>query len=328
MRDPYQVLGVSRNASQEEIKVAYRRLAKKLHPDLNPGRPDIERQFKEVNAAFDLVGDADKRGRFDRGEIDAAGQEQRTTWRSRGSRRAGGGPFGGFGRGAFGDNPFGSETAEDMFDELLRAARSRAGGSKRSSSTGPGRTDERRGGHDDRGADVTYNLTVDFVEAVQGIRKRVSFPDGKTFDLAIPPGAESGLKLRLKGQGQAGAGPSRAGDAYVEIAVAPHPYFERRGQDVHLDLPITLAEAVLGAAITVPTTDGKVTLKIPAGSNGTSTLRLKGKGVADPKSGARGDQYVRLRLMLPEELDRELERFVEKWKPKAYHPRKKAGIEG
>jgi DnaJ-class molecular chaperone len=321
MRDPYQTLGVSRGASQDDIKSAFRKLAKKFHPDLNPGKPEVERQFKEVNAAYDLLGDADKRGRFDRGEIDASGQEQRTGgfWRNArsGARaNAGGANAGGTNAGGdpFAGSPFGA--ADDIFEEFIRQATK--GGAGRGRRSGP---------RPERGADVTYSLKLDFTEAAAGIKKRVTFPDGRALDVAIPPGTEEGAKLRLKGQGRPGVHGGEAGDAYVDIQVAAHPFFERKGNDVYLDLPVTLGEAVQGAAITVPTIDGKVTLRVPEHSNAGTTLRLKSKGIADARSGGRGDQYVRIRIALPEEPDRELERFLEKWKPKSYQPRKKAGLE-
>ncbi len=321
MRDPYQTLGVPRGASQDEIKSAYRKLAKKFHPDLNPGKPDVERQFKEVNAAYDVVGDSEKRAKFDRGEIDASGNEQRGGggfWRNarssagagaRGNARADADPFAG--------SPFGADN--DIFEEFIRqATKGAAGGGRGRRGSGP---------RPERGADATYSLKLDFLEAAAGIvKKRVSFPDGKALDVTIPPGTEDGAKLRLKGQGKPGIGGAEAGDAYVEVQVAPHPYFERRGSDVYLDLPVTLQEAVAGAAITVPTIDGKVTLRVPENSNAGTTLRLKGKGI-DARGAPRGDQYVRIRIALPDEPDRELERFLEKWKPKSYQPRKKAGLE-
>ncbi|MSP50032.1 MAG: J domain-containing protein [Alphaproteobacteria bacterium] len=313
MRDPYQTLGVARGASHEDIKSAYRKLAKKFHPDLNPGKPDVERLFKEVSAAYDVIGDTDKRARFDKGEIDASGNEQRGGggfWRR---ARSGASARTNANADPFAGSPFGA--ADDIFDEFIRQATTGAAGSrKRGAGPGP-----------ERGADVTYLLKLDFLEAAAGLKKRVTFPDGKPLDVTIPPGTEDGAKLRLKGQGRAGG--AEAGDAYVDIQVAPHAHFERKSNDVHLDLPVTLGEAVTGAAITVPTIDGKVTLRVPENSNAGTTLRLKGKGIVDAKSGVRGDQYVRIRIALPDEPDRELERFLEKWKPKAYQPRKKAGLE-
>ncbi len=321
MRDPYQTLGVPRSASQDEIKSAYRKLAKKFHPDLNPGKPEVERQFKEISSAYDIVGDADKRARFDKGEIDASGNEQRSAggggggfWRNARSGAGARGNANNAGADPFAGSPFGA--GDDIFDEFIRqATKGAAGGRKRS------------GPRVERGGDVTYQLKLDFLEAAAGIKKRVTFPDGKAIDITIAPGTEDGSKLRLKGQGRPGAGGAEAGDAYVEIQVAPHAFFERKGSDIYLDLPVTLGEAVVGAAITVPTIDGKVTLRVPENSNAGTTLRLKGKGANDSKTGVRGDQYVRIRIALPEEPDRELERFLEKWKPKSYHPRKKAGLE-
>jgi DnaJ-class molecular chaperone len=310
MKDPYQTLGVARGASQDEIKAAYRRLAKKLHPDVNPGKPEVERQFKEVSGAYDIVGDVEKRAKFDRGELDSSGNEQKGGfWRG---ARPGGGQKANAGGAPFGDGAFGGD---DIFDEFIRQA------------TSGGRRGRRTGPVPERGADVTYSLKLDFLEAAAGIKKRVTFPDGKSLDITIAPGTEGGAKLRLKGQGRPGTGGADSGDAFVEVQVASHAYFERKGADIHLDLPVTLGEAVFGAAITVPTIDGKVTLRVPENSSAGTTLRLKGKGVADGKTGVRGDQYVHLRLALPDEPDRELERFLEKWKPKAYQPRKKAGLE-
>ncbi|MBM3533158.1 MAG: hypothetical protein FJX60_09015 [Alphaproteobacteria bacterium] len=320
MRDPYQTLGVPRGASQDEIKAAYRKLAKKFHPDLNPGKPEVERQFKEVNAAYDVVGDAEKRAKFDRGKIDASGQEQRQGgfWRGgRSGARANAGGGNAAGGDPFAGSPFGA--ADDIFEEFIRqATRGGAAGGRGRRSSGP---------RPERGADVTYSLKLDFAEAAAGIKKRVTFPDGRALDVAIPPGTEEGAKLRLKGQGRPGTHGGEAGDAYVDIQVAPHALFERKGNDVYLDLPITLQEALAGAAITVPTIDGKVTLRVPEHSNAGTTLRLKSKGIPDARGASRGDQYVRIRIALPDEPDRELERFIEKWKPKNYQPRKKAGLE-
>ena len=315
LRDPYQVLGIARTASQDEIKTAYRRLAKKLHPDLNPGRPEIERQFKDVASAYDLLSDPAKRGRFDRGEIDASGAEQRGGfWRSRAGQR---------GRGPFADGGQGGVDTEDLFEEFLRTAtRGRRGGA----GTGQQRGGWGRTAQTQRGSDVVVPLSLSLADAVAGVKRRVTLPDGKTVEVVVPPGTDTGQQMRLKGQGKPGTGGGEAGDAFVEITVEPHPHFERKGKDIHLDLPVTLSEAALGAAVTVPTLTGKVTLRVPKGSNGGTTLRLKGKGVPDAK-GATGDQYVHLKLMLPESPDGELEKFLERWRPRSYEPRKRAGFE-
>lgn len=291
MRDPYEVLGVPRTADADTIKQAYRKLAKQLHPDLNPGNTSIENRFKEVSAAYDLLSDAKKKDRYDRGEIDASGNERAHSRQSR-SNKAGG---------------FGSFDADDIFEMFTQAKRSGGANTKR------------------RGADVNYSLSVDFVAAATGTRRRLTLPDGRTLDVLIPPGTTEGTVLRLKGQGQPSASGGPDGDAYIEVQIEPHPYFERKGGDIHLDLPITLKEAVLGGSVPVPTVDGKVSLKIPAGSNTGSTLRLKGKGVPQ-KGGERGDQYVRLVVMLPDRIDTELRSFLEQWSPPGdYDVRRKFG---
>jgi DnaJ-class molecular chaperone len=300
MRDPYEVLGVRREATADEIKKAYRQLAKKLHPDLNPGNAKAAAQFKDVSAAYDLLSDADKRARFDRGEIDASGAEQRprSSYRAYAESPGGAKYSGGFDPG-------------DIFEDLF--GRNRGGG-----------WGGRGGGFKTRGADVAYEITVDFLEAVNGAKKRLTLPDGRTLDVTIPPGSEDGQQLRLKGQGTAGLGGGPSGDAYIEIHVKPHPFFRREGVDIHLNLPVTVPEAVLGAKITVPTVDGTVTMTIPKGSNTGTTLRLKGKGVPK-RGGVRGDQYVRLEVYLPDPPDPAFEKFVAEWN-RNYDVRSKLGL--
>jgi DnaJ-class molecular chaperone len=303
MRDPYQVLGLTKSASAEEIKQAYRRLAKQFHPDLNPGRPDIEQRFKDVSGAYNLLSDAEKRGRFDRGEIDANGNE-----RPMHRAYAGGGA-----RGAGGD--FGGFDAEDIFSDLFGAGR------RRGAAGGAG------AGFKSRGTDIAYSVTVPFTEAALGTKRRINLSTGKSIDVAIPPGTEDQQKLRLKGQGMSGIGGGPAGDAIIEVHVETHPFFIRKEQDIHLELPISLPEAVLGATIKVPTLDGQVAVKVPRGSNTGGTLRLKGKGIADPKGGPSGDQYVKLKVFLPDPPDAELSTFLERWsKDRSYDVRKKFGI--
>lgn len=287
MRDPYTVLGVARNASPDDLKKTYRKLAKKLHPDLNPGNKSTEQQFKEVTAAYELLSDPDKRTRFDRGEIDAEGNE----------RAPRGYSYGRGGRGSAGARTQGTPegfSVEDILAEIL-------GGGFRG---GTIRT---------RGADTQHILRIPFREAALGATKRITLPDGRTLDLTIPPGIESGQTLRLKGQGQPGHGGGPSGDAYIEIDVEPHPFFVRKARDIHVEIPVTLQEAVLGAKITVPTIDGSVSVKVPRGSNTGSILRLKGKGMPANQGNAAGDQYVKLRVVLPDPPDPELAQFLERW---------------
>lgn len=293
MRDPYEVLGVSRTATADEIKKAYRHLAKKLHPDLHPGNAKAAAQFKDVSAAYDLLSDADKRARFDKGEIDASGAEvrRRPFYRSYAESPGGAKYTGGF-------------DSDDLFSDLF------GGG--------------RRRGFKARGADVAYEMQVDFIDAAVGAKRRLTLPDGRTLDVTIPPGSEDGQQLRLKGQGTGGLGGGPAGDAYVEIHVAPHPFFTRKGHDIHVELPVTLSEAVAGGKVQVPTVDGAVAVTVPKGSNTGTVLRLKGKGVLNRQSGARGDQYVKLKIVLPDKPDPELERFVESWN-RSYDVRGKMG---
>lgn len=294
LRDPYQVLGVARDAPAEAIKRAYRRLAKELHPDLNPGRRDIEQRFKDVTAAYQLLSDPEKRGRFDRGEIDADGVER--------FRQA----HAGAGRGP---DPFAGGFDDGFFSDLF-GARRRGGAGVRS-----------------RGADIAYTVSVPFLDAATGSKRRINLSTGKSIDVVIPPGTEDQQKLRLKGQGLSGLGGGEAGDAIVEVHVEPHPFFVRKGNDIHLDLPVSLPEAVLGGSVRVPTITGPVSLKVPAGSNTGSVLRLKGKGVPDQRSGQPGDQYVTLKVMLPDPPDAELTQLVERWaKDKSYDPRRRSGM--
>jgi DnaJ-class molecular chaperone len=299
------VLGVDRKASADEIKKAYRKLAKKLHPDLNPGNKPIELKFKEVQGAYDLLSEPEKRARFDRGEIDASGQEKARTWYRNYAEGDAGGKYAGTGDADF--------STDDLFADLFG---------------GFGAGGRRRGAARMKGPDVHYAITVDLPEAVLGAKKRVTLGDGRTLDLTIPPGTEDGQTLRLKGQGGPGIGEGApAGDAYIEVKVRPHPFFTRKGRDIHVEVPVTLQEAVLGGTIHVPTVDGTVSVKVPKGSNTGSVLRLKGKGVAEAKGGGRGDQYVKLKVMLPDPVDPALKEFVEKWaEDHAYDVRSKAGI--
>ncbi len=306
MADPYQLLGVSKSASAAEIKSAYRKLAKKLHPDVNPGRKDIEQKFKDVTAAYDLLSDPAKRARYDRGEIDAMGNERGFGFGQ------GGGPFGGRSRSyqyttSGGGEPFGGFSAEDIFAEFF----------------GGGRGRRTAHGASPRGGDITYAMTIPFVDACLGSKRRFSLSNLKTVDVNIPPGSNEGDKLRLRGQGS--SGPGGSGDAIIEIHIEPHAYFTRKDNDIHLEAPVSLPEAVMGASIRVPTLDGFVSVKVPKGANTGTMLRLKGKGV--PKAhGEPGDMFVKLKIVLPEPVPDSLGEALEKWAKKhPYDPRKKLG---
>lgn len=308
--DLYQILGVARNASQDEIKRRYRTLAKELHPDLNPDKPDVVDRFKKVSAAYDILSDPEKRAKYDRGEIDAEGHERQPHGFYRDfAEQPGGARF--YTREGFGDE----SELHDFFADLF------GGGGLGGARAGRGGFRMRA-----RGADVSYSLPVTFIEAAKGARKRVTV-DGRTLDINIPAGVHDRQTLRLKGQGLPGFEGGPPGDAYVEVHVQPHAHFERKNGDVHMELPISLAEAVLGGKVPVPTIDGPVTMTVPKGANTGSTLRLRGRGVVDQRTGQRGDQYVRLKIVLPKQRDPELEELVRRWSSEhAYDPR--ADMEG
>lgn len=304
--DPYDILGVKRDASQDAIRKAYRALARKLHPDLNPGDKAAEEKFKAVSAAYDILGDPEKRGRFDRGEIDAAGQERPPEPPPRYYRDHAGGA------GAYHTDAGYADVVDE--DELLAAIFGRAG--RRQAGGAHFRM---------RGGDIHARLDIDFLDAVNGGTRRVTLPDGSTVDVTIPPGTREGQVLRLRGKGSPGIGGGPAGDLLVEVIVGEHRYFSRRDDDILLDLPVTLPEAVLGAKVEVPTPAGPVMVTVPKGSNTGTVLRLKGRGVRR-KDGSRGDAFVTLRLVLPDTPDAELEAFAERWEAgKAQNPR--AGME-
>ena len=293
-RDPYEVLGVKKDAGDDELRRVYRNLAKKFHPDLNPGNKQAETRFKEISAAYDLLSDKEKRGRYDRGEIDASGAEKPRGY-----------SYQDFAAGAEGGRYHGAEDMapeelDDLFAFFSRAQRGRGGETLRM-----------------RGADRHYALTVDFVDAANGARQRLDLPQGKSLEVSIPPGVQNGQVLRLKEQGGPGIGGGPNGDALIEIHVAPHHLFRREGDDIHLDVPITLGEALLGGKVTVPTPSGRVAVTVPPHANTGTVLRLRGKGV-----GGRGDAMVTLKVVLPQRPDPELENFVKEWSEKhAYDPR-------
>jgi DnaJ-class molecular chaperone len=291
--DPYEILGVKKDASQSEIQKAYRALAKKLHPDLNPGNKQAEERFKEVSAAYDLLGDEKKRARFDSGEIDASGAErpqQRQYYRD----------FADAGSQYSSDEGFADFATDDILSQILR---------------GQGRG----GAVNMRGPDRQYQLELDFLAAINGETRHITLPDGSALDVRIPAGTRDGQTLRLRGKGGPGIGKGSPGDAYVEVTVRPHRIFSRDGDDIRVELPISLSEAVLGGKVTVPTPTGSVNMTVPKWSNTGTVLRLKGKGVARSGGGS-GDELVSLKIVLPEKPDAELESFIAKWGG-AYNPR-------
>lgn len=311
MRDPYAILGVPKSANGDEIKAAFRKLAKQYHPDLNPGDREVERRFKEANAAYDFLSDPTKRRRYDAGEIDAEGRER---------MRAGAQPGGGFrptGRGQNPDDPFESTFAkggkrfgaDDLFSELFETF-----GGKRAK--GPA-----------RGDDVRVKLGVSFLDAARGASKRIELPTGRQVDVRVPAGTETGQALRLSGLGRPGADGGKAGDAIVEIVVSPHDFFRKEGRDIWVDLPLTLKEAVLGAQVSTPTIDGPVKLSVPPGTSSGAVLRLKGKGLGKAGDARnRGDQFVRLAVKLPDKMTDEFKRAVADLPDEKVDPRRKAGL--
>jgi DnaJ-class molecular chaperone len=298
--DLYQRLGLKRGASEAEIKKAYRSLAKQLHPDRNQDNPNAAKRFGEVTAAYDLLSDKDKRARYDRGEIDEEGNPKMPFGGGFGGYSAGGGggpqPGAGFENFNFGA----AEGADlsDLFEGLFGAATGgRGGGGFR-----------QRGRAPQKGADVAYRLKVPFEDAVALKPQRITLADGKTIDLKLPQGLEDGTRIRLAGKGE--EGPGGRGDALVTIEIAPHRFYTREGNDIRLDLPVTLNEAALGAKVKVPTPEGPVMLTVPRGTSSGRVLRLKGRGFSS-KDG-RGDQLVTVQIAIPAE-DDELQRFAESW---------------
>jgi DnaJ-class molecular chaperone len=304
--DPYTILGVKRDATPEDIQRAYRRLAKQYHPDLNPGNKEAEERFKAISTANDLLSDPEKRARFDRGEIDATGAErqpERGYYRQHAEGAQGPRYYrsGGYTGADFGGRDFGGEDVGDIFADLFGdrrgAGRAGAGAGMRM-----------------RGPDRQFSLTIDFIEAAQGGRKRLTLGPDSTLDVNIPPGVQDGQILRLRGKGEPGYGGGPPGDALIEIHVAPHPFFRRVGNDIYVDVPVTVKEAVLGAKITVPTVHGPVSMTVPKHSDAGKILRLKGRGIA-PAQGEKGDQYVTLKIVIGTPDDPALEAFLKSWEP-------------
>lgn len=295
MKDPYETLGVARSATDKEIKDAFKKLARKFHPDLHPGDKTAEEKFKAISSANDFLKDKEKRRRFDAGEIDASGAErqQERFYRD------------------FADGPaYASHAAQDGFasKEELEEFLARAFGSGTQRSQGAFRA---------RGQDVTYVLPVDFMDAANGAVRTITLPEGRTLQVGIPEGADDRQMLRLKGQGMPGFGGGEAGDAFVELHVEPHPFFHRRDDNIHIEIPVTLKEAILGGRIEVPTISGPVTMTIPKSSNTGQTLRLREKGIRNRKTGQRGHQLITLKVVLPAGQEPELAAFLETWQPKS-----------
>jgi DnaJ-class molecular chaperone len=328
MRNPYQVLGVQPQASADEIKKAFRKQAKRLHPDANKNDPKAAVKFAELNAAYEIVGDEDKRKAFDRGEIDAEGKPRFQGFEGFGARpqggrgreahfetfsfgpegfsRSGSGPGGGFG--AFED------ILSSVFGGRRNGARVDLGGEFTPDDFGP----------PPAGRDISAEATITLVEAAHGTNKRVRLPTGKDVEVKVPAGLSDGQQIRLKGQGLAGLPGGTAGDALITVRVAPHPHFKVEGANLRVEVPITLYEAVLGGKVRVPTLDGAVELAIPAGTNAGRTFRLKGKGMKT-KAGT-GDLFATVRIVLPERSDPELEELMRAWQEeKPYNPRRDLG---
>ena len=309
MANPYETLGVAANAGQDDIRKAYRKAAKETHPDLNPGKPAAEKRFKEISSAYDIVGDADKRKRFDAGEIDETGAErqpERHFYREyaeadpdmRYNRHGASASGRGNGEAGFED---------DIFANLFRGRGE--GGNFRMPPQ-----------------DVRYTLEIDFIDAVNGTRKTVAMPDGKTLDIAIPAGISEGQVLRLKGQGVPGTG-GKAGDAFVEVSIRPHAHFKRDDHNIVSVLPVSLGEALNGASVRVETVAGPVDVKVPKGAKEGTKLRLRGKGVPRGKAGGRGDQLIEIHIAPPEDADEALAHFMAEWeKTHPQNPRRKGAV--
>jgi DnaJ-class molecular chaperone len=291
--DPYKILGVARDALEDDIRRAYRKLAKENHPDVNPtNRLAFEEKLKTINGAFAVIGDAIKRKQFDQGLIDAQGEPRRGYQRA--NPRGPGGEEFGFG---------------DIFSDLF--GRGRPGGAA--------------AGFGMRGQDVRYTLDVEFLEAATGTKKRVTLPEGGVLDLSVPEGVTDGQVLRLKGKGLSGVRGGEAGDALVEIKVRPHSEFNRSGDDILSDMPITIDEAVLGGKIEVATINGRVQLTVPKGTSSGRAFRLKAKGIKNAATGVIGDHIITVRIVLPDVVDDKLSYFMSEWRQAhGYNPGRKA----
>jgi DnaJ-class molecular chaperone len=299
--DPYGTLGVSTKATQDEIKSAYRKLAKKLHPDLNPGNKQAESKFKDVNKAYDLIGTPESRGKFDRGETT---EQQEQGYGAPRTRRQRGGPFyqetqgGPEARYSTSFEGFDPSMFESLFGEEIYQGRRKSA----------------------RGDDQYYSMEIDFNTSILGGEKEITLPSGNRLRVKIPGGIREGQKLRLAGKGDPSAQGGSPGDVYVEIKIAPSAFFRRVGNDLEIDLPLSLSESILGAEVRVPTVDGYVLVKIPKGLSSGARVRIKGKGV--PSGGGRGDQYVVVKIVMPNTIDPKLEEAIRLWNnDHKYNPR-------
>lgn len=298
MEDPYKVLGVAPAASQDDIRKAYRNLAKQHHPDLHPGDVESEAKFKLISSANALLSDPEKRARYDAEEIDAEGNERppNSFYRAHADTDDGA-------RYARYDGKGDPEAMSDIFGDLFRRGHT-------------------RNGFKMRGHDLRYSIDIPFLEAARGSTRTATMADGKTLNITIPEGMQNGQTLRLRGEGMPGIDGGPSGDAYIDVHVIEHPFYEQKGNDVHVTVPITLPEAVLGGKIKVPTIDGIVEMSVPQGSNTGTILRLKNRGISSKKNKIHGHQYVRLDITLPDEPDPELVAFIESWaKINPYDPR-------
>lgn len=285
------MLGLVQGASDEEVRSAFRRLAKSCHPDLHPGDKAAADRFKSVSAAYDIVGDPERRRQYDAGLIDARGEAVRRPYANAADAYAGG-------------------TFSDVFNDFF------------SDAAWPGARANGRPGFHVRGQDVRYTLEVGFLEAISGTKKRVTMPEGGVLDLTVPEGVGDGQVLRLKGKGKPGFGGGEPGDALVEIHVKPHPDYQRVGDDIHMSLPISLDEAVLGGKIEVATPSGRLQLMLPKGTSSGRVFRLKGKGIGSGATGKHGALLITVRIVMPEEIDEGLAYFMSEWKKKhPYSPR-------